>query len=874
MDKPISLRAVPRIMLALSLLTIAACERYTPRSSAVEDALEGASFGVPERSADAPRPVVNAPRATTSATRPELYLGSRSFGDGTPPAAERVADGVQINFDGAEIREVVKVVLGDILGATYTIDPGITGQVVLSSSGPLSENQLLSVLETALQMQGAALSRSAGGTYAITLRDLAQGRATVASLGGKTPPSAGPGTGVTIVPLRFIGAEAASQLIQPLLSRPDQIRIDEVRNLLLFVGGSAERQTVLDTLNDIDVDWMAGRSVGIFPLDMATPEAVIPELEALVMPLSGVSRPSETMRFLPMARLNAVLVIASQPEQVVEVERWIDRLDRGNSVGVQFYVYQLQHVPAEEMADILTESFSEIAPADLDAPAALDTVFSDGADALPLGVDAAAPADAPIANGGGVARRPVGAALLRNVKIVPNKLGNTLLIRATAQAYEMIEATIRRLDTAPLQVLVEATIAEVVLNDTLRYGVQYFLNTGSVKAGFNTTTPSGGVIDPSLLSPLARLPGFNFVLTPGSSNITIDALARVTDVKVLSSPSIVVQDNSEAVLNVGAEVPITTRSAVSVDDPNAPVVNNIEYRDTGVILEVRPRISSNEIVALEVSQEVSRVSTETSTADNLTPTISQRKITSRINIQSGQTVVLGGLIQDSETRARDKVPVLGDVPVLGNLFRNNNNSVQRTELIVFLTPRIMRNAEDARDLSEELRARMRAVRPLSRPIGAPAQGTTAPNSDVRTPEPRPLSAPAPAPSASLPKEPVVTSPTAQAAKTLLAAPVMAAEEPAPPAIIAEDASPVGDAAPVGSTPVPTGPVLATAASVHDIRPRPEEEAEILRREMRIAELTYIPHEAAQTASHHALVPKPRPWSGNVFIPKKRRGAGA
>ncbi|MCB1969858.1 MAG: hypothetical protein KDG54_05555, partial [Geminicoccaceae bacterium] len=187
---------------------------------------------------------------------------------------------------------------------------------------------------------------------------------------------------------------------------------------------------------------------------------------------------------------------------------------------------------------------------------------------------------------------------------------------------------------------------------------------------------------------------------------------RITDVKVLSSPSIVVQDNSEAVLNVGDEVPITTRSAVSVDDTNAPVVNNIEYRDTGVILEVKPRISSNDIVALEVAQEVSRVASETTSSDSLTPTISQRKITSRINVQSGQTVVLGGLIQDSESRSNNKVPLLGDIPAVGELFQSTDNQASRTELIVFITPQIIRNAEDAKNVSEELRARMRSMRPL------------------------------------------------------------------------------------------------------------------------------------------------------------------
>jgi general secretion pathway protein D len=284
-----------------------------------------------------------------------------------------------------------------------------------------------------------------------------------------------------------------------------------------------------------------------------------------------------------------------------------------------------------------------------------------------------------------------------------------LLIRATPTDYERVEATLARLDTAPWQVLIEASIAEVTLNDQLRYGVQYFLQQNSLAAGFVSGAQTA-------LLPNPITPGFNFLFTPGSSNITIDALSRLTSVKILSSPSVVVQDNSEAVLTVGSEVPTQTQQQQSTISVNAPIVNSIEYRNTGVILQVRPRINSNQAVSLEIAQEVSRVDEtgSSSSANNgLTPTFIQRKITSRVNVQSGQTVVLGGLIQDSEERGRDRIPVVGDIPVIGNLFGTTASRNQRTELIVFLTPRVMRNPEDARDVSEELRSRLRSLQPVA-----------------------------------------------------------------------------------------------------------------------------------------------------------------
>jgi type II secretory pathway component GspD/PulD (secretin) len=254
---------------------------------------------------------------------------------------------------------------------------------------------------------------------------------------------------------------------------------------------------------------------------------------------------------------------------------------------------------------------------------------------------------------------------------------------------------------------------------------------------------------------LARVPGFNFIFTGGDTNITIDALSQVTDVRVLSAPSVVVRDGAEAILTVGDEVPITTRTAVSVENPLAPTVSSIEYRDTGVILQVKPRINSAGVVALEIAQEVSRVvDTGEARLTTPTPTIQQRRIKSRVDVLDGQTVVLGGLIQEGEERGRERLPVLGDIPVLGNLFGSTRTAQRRTELIVFITPRVMRNAEDARDISEELRARMRALR--ARSLGGSAVQPSPPPR-AASPLPPPAAAPPVGPA---PAAPVLAPPAA------------------------------------------------------------------------------------------------------------------
>ena len=775
----------PSQILVLALLALAACGPAPEPRSGIGEAIGDVSFGVPP-GAPVGQPVElgqiegNRPEAAFPG---ETYYGRQQVRPtgGERAQAQRRGDGVQVNFDGADVREVVRVILGDILGATYTIDPALGGEVMLNSAGPLSDAQLLRVLESILAINGGALVSLGDNAYAVRLsEEVATGGAGVAAGLAGGLPEAGPGSGVTIVPLDYISASNAAQFIQPLVGQPEQIRIDEARNLLLFAGSGAERQNVLETLRDLDVNWMAGRSIGIFPLASATPEALIPELESLFTPLAAPDLGAGTIRFLPVARLNAVLAVAQGQDQIREVARWVERLDRGSQQGIQFFVYQLQHAPANEVARILAQSLSDEPIAD----GAGSGFGSPTRDTSGLGLggqemnEEGAPPSAFLDDEGNFSENPdgtndqqaQGAAYNANlstggplgdlgpVRIVANSRNNSLLVRATPRAYELIEATLRRLDTAPLQVLIEATIAEVILNDQLRYGVQYFLESGDVQAGFNSSASAVGAFGAALLNPLARVPGFNFLYRGGDVNVAIDALARITDVRVLSSPSVVVQDNRLATLSVGSEVPIVTRVAQSIDNLDAPLVSNVEYRETGVILKVRPRISSNDNVSLEIGQEVSRVDEAAISAVD-SPTFTQRRITSEVNVLSNQTVVLGGLIQDSENLTQNKIPLLGDIPILGNLFRSNDRIAGRTELIVFLTPRIVRNAADARDVSEELRSRMRSLRPAGytqppavnddRPITLPGDPT------LEGTAPRP--APAPLPPAAIEPTPGVRS---------------------------------------------------------------------------------------------------------------------
>jgi len=293
------------------------------------------------------------------------------------------------------------------------------------------------------------------------------------------------------------------------------------------------------------------------------------------------------------------------------------------------------------------------------------------------------------------------------VRITADVANNSILVYANEENYRIIERALNQLDRPKLQVAIDVTIAEVTLNDDLSYGVQFFLtnnNHGSVSNTTGTTIP---VIPPNL-------PGFNFI-AGGLTNphVILSALHQYTDVKILSNPSLVVVDNQPATLEVGDQVPISTGSATVLSANNA-VVNTVDYKNTGIILHIQPRVSSNGTVLLDIEQEISAVvnnnvngAASANSTTNLTPTISIRRVKSELSVVNGQTVLLAGLITETQNVVKSGIPILDQIPVLGKAFSSNDGSVQRTELILFIRPQIIQNGADASVVAEELRSKMR-----------------------------------------------------------------------------------------------------------------------------------------------------------------------
>jgi general secretion pathway protein D len=482
----------------------------------------------------------------------------------------------------------------------------------------------------------------------------------------------------------------------------------------------------------------------MYPVQNSTPEPIVSELEK-IMDSGDSGLGHGLVKFQPVSRLNSILVVASKPELLRAASRWIYRLDEPSTSNASVKVYKVRYGDAKQIAQLLQQVFvtsaasgesptNEIAPGSgVKAMTAADRLTG-GLSGLTGGAGGASPnspgGGAGSSAEGGANQRtaaaqfggvPVatlnselnalgqggsGGPQLPNVRITADLLNNSVLIYARPDEYKLIERTLMQLDRPKLQVAIDVTIAEVTLNDQLNYGVQFFLGGGAIS---NTTS---GTI-PSIINNVASNAGATTTGTglsgglniiaghPAAPRVVINALSAITDVKILSNPSLVVVDNGDASLEVGDQVPISTGSA-NVLSANNAVVNTIDYKNTGVILHVQPHVNYNGSVMLDIDQLVSQP-----TGPTLTPTISTREVKSTISVISGQTVLLAGMIQDNVTKSRDGIPILGQLPYVGAAFGTTGKSQVRTELIMFIRPQIIRDGADAAMIAEELRSKMR-----------------------------------------------------------------------------------------------------------------------------------------------------------------------
>jgi general secretion pathway protein D len=617
---------------------------------------------------------------------------------------------VTLTFVDTDIREIARIVLGKTLKLNYTIDPGVQGTATLEIDKPVGHAELLTLFETMLNQNGATLVER-DGAYRVMPAGGGAALATVAA-----PETVGSGT--QIVPLSFASAKDLATVLEPYVAEGGKITADPGRNALIVSGPGAVRRTLTDMIRAFDIDTLAGQSYALFPVRNGSPDKLAAELEKAFRadgegPLAGV------VRILPMERVNAVLVVAAQPRYIEQAKRLVRLVRQAEDVTARsWHVYYVQNGQSADLENVLQRAFTPghvtTQPAQTGAtapgaePLRKGGAAGTGAQTSPmsavggtsngLGSAAATGAPAPASPATGAAAETLSAEPPKEgdeaenrIRIIANRRNNALLIYATPDEYAVVEGMLRKIDIIPLQVLIEATIAEVTLNDNLSYGTQFFLG--------HTNNLSGTLSAGTAAAFASNFPGF--VLANGIRE-SLNLLASVTQVKVLSAPQVTVMDNEPARLQVGALVPVIVQSQQSTLTVGAPIVNSVEYRDTGVIMLVTPRVNSGGLVTLDISQEVSDVASTTSSNID-SPTFNQRLIRTRVAVQDGQTVGMAGLIRDTDTQGNSGIPLIKDIPLLGSLVSSQVNTRARTELLVLITPHVVHDQRDALALTEDLR---------------------------------------------------------------------------------------------------------------------------------------------------------------------------
>jgi general secretion pathway protein D len=668
----------------------------------------------------------------------------------------------ELNFENTPIAAVAQTILGNILKTGYTIDPRVMGMISLSSPRPVPKADLLYVLENALRLSGVVLVKDVQGYRLIPLGD-----AVGAGNLDPTEAHAEPGYGVSVVPLKYVSASTLLKLIDSFATKPGTVRADTARNMLLIQGTGAERRAAIETVLGFDVDWMRGQSVGVFPIRNTAPEPIVAELEKILDSGEG-GLSQNTVKLQPITRMNAILVVTRKPDMLRTVETWIHRLDATDTARAGVHVYHVKYGDARQIAKILNDIFtggggsfdtaaSQVGPR-LGVTASTDRLspgtggsgtsggiggssgFGSGSSGTSGGIGGTSSSggfggssgSGGLGSSGSGSRLGSGATagrtgtdtglgggggqpILEGVRITADPVGNTVLVYASTENYEIIARTLVQVDRPQLQVAIDATVAEVDLNDNLSYGVQFYLQSklhgvsGSI-TNIPTSPPgaqstnAAGLVGSALNQ---AFPGFNFLVgNPNMPNVVLDALHAVTSTKTLSNPSLVVLDNQVATLMVGSDVPISTGSATVLTTSNT-VVNTIDYRSVGLILRLVPHVNVNGSVRLDIEQEISQVASAVGVGGN--PEFTQRKVKSSIAIQNGQTVLLAGLIQEESDLNRGGIPLLDQIQNLGDAFSHQSKTGTRTELIIFIRPQIVHDSQDASFVAEELRTKLRGV---------------------------------------------------------------------------------------------------------------------------------------------------------------------
>lgn len=698
---------LPTAYCLLSIAVVAAAISSTLGAQAPATSRPSRQGPPPQKPGGPPAPQVPAPAGQLPG-QPQKPSGEALQ---TPPASS----GIGFRLENADLLQFISLIAGQ-LKLNYVVDPAVKGAATISTAGDLRTEDLLPILESVLKMNGATAIKT-GNFYRIV--PLAQ--APKSALQVLTDP-----TGqslptddrmvMQIIPMRFVFAADMAKMLTPFLSEGGSVAVHEAGNVLIMVDNSLNIRRLIEILQQFDNAAFAEQRVRLIPVRNNVASGLVPELES-IFSAYALSEKNTPLRFVPLDRINAILVAVADPSAFDQVEQWVEKLDQpATPSGLQTFVYKVQNSEAGYLVGLLRSMRRrerESQPTGTGGPLTRGLSETGGLEQVPAqqgqpptqrlagttetaaGVGQGAQAEAEGASGfeGGA-------------RIVADPRSNSIIINSTAQDYAEIVKTLNQLDVLPRQVLIEARVYEVTLTGDLEFGVEYHLqeNTGKPRDLLGSITSSGLALQAGVAVGATR-----------ELFMFLNASQNRSRVRVLSAPTVLATDSSPARIQVGNSVPVLTSQGVTSGATGPGLTgslftNTINNVDTGVILSITPRITSTGLVNLVIDQEISSAIPAAAGAGIQSPSFSKRSVVTHAVAQDGQMIALGGLMQYSVNTTTNRVPLLGDIPIFGALFGTTSHISSKTELIVMLTPRIISTLPGALDATRELREKLPDLR--------------------------------------------------------------------------------------------------------------------------------------------------------------------
>jgi general secretion pathway protein D len=674
-----------------------------------------------------------APRRAPVATPPERrMLPSRAAAGGM----------ISLNFSRADLVEVVHI-LAQHLRINYTIDPEVKGSVTIYSAEPIKQDDLFPIFHQILRINGAVAVRT-GDLYRIAPIKDGKGIARPQAQGKEDS------FALQVVPLRFFSVGEMKKLLTAFLTPGGEILDYPRGNFLILVDLPSNIQRLVEIKDLIDVNTFAGSRMELYQPKFASAEDLALEMAKVMQAYASSAAQAEgfAAQFVAIPRINQLLVISHSEGAWTYVQRWLERIDTlGEGPGRRIFIYPVENGKASDLADTLNQALGVSTSGRRESPRTLQdlhrgtsgsttgfgstrsqtpslygTTPSTSSTQSPMGsafaVPAAPPASpaqvvpAPSPSQPAPSRpsQPSPARTEEQLRIVPDPATNSLIIYGTAQEFQNIKNILKELDIIPRQVLLDVLVAEVTLTDSQSLGVEYEILSKLNPTIFGQTFNSAGAIRglPDIFPTGSQFgSGISGVIGSHDLRVLINALMTDSRVKVLSSPTILATDNRPARIQVGSEEPVPTGSVTS---PEATVTTTtIQYRNTGRIVTIIPQVNSQGLVNLQILAEVSSLrekGVQVGTTTSTFPAFDTRQAETTAVVQDRETLVMGGIIADDKSRSRVGIPYLMDIPFFGRFFGTTTDRSQRTELLMLITPRVIRNITEARDVTEEFKQRL------------------------------------------------------------------------------------------------------------------------------------------------------------------------